>query len=109
MQNIYIDLINGAFHILLLLVKIFMIYIFIKNLKSIDTPNDKKMLIYSPIIIFLSFFCIIYIYAEIYFLYNFYNNIDFYIYEFLSIFDQILLTIITVFNFMKGDKKNGKN
>ncbi len=110
MQIETINLINYSLHIILLCFKIVLVYKLIKQIGVHSTAKNRSMIVYSPIILSLSVFTVIYSVCEIMFINVFNDGIDFYYYEFIAILDQIIFTGLAIlyFNFIKGES-DGKN
>lgn len=107
MTTEYIDMFNFALHLILFITKIYLVYKFTKQIGIITTPKNSKMVVYSPLATSILLFCVIYLYCEAYFLYNFYEGIDLYFYEYVAILDQIIFTSLVLYYFIKGEKNNG--
>lgn len=102
-----IDQINSllfAVHLLLLIVKLYVTGLFFsKFLLSKSTNGSKYMFVYSSFNATMFIFSFVVVLSELYFLANFYNDIDLYYYEYLAIFDQLLFTIICIKLIQRGE------
>lgn len=108
LNTLYIDLINGTYHVLMIIAHFLVALKLFSMIKSVQAPSKKRMIILSTPLFSLMIFCIVYIYGELYFLRYFYEDIDFYLYEFLAMTDQIIFLLLYLFYLMKGEK-DGKN
>jgi len=87
-------------HILLFGVKLGLVV----NMGIILYNADHKFKWCMPLFIF----SVISVVVEVWFIYNFFNDIVLYYYEYLAIFDEILFTILVTYYIMK-EVNHGKN
>lgn len=107
MEAEYINSSLFTLHVILLGVKVFAVYIIYNWFKVSKSLNkDKYLFVYIPMQIFLFLFGCLFIVSEIYFILNFYKDIDLYYYEYLAILDEIIFTLIGITYFSKR-KENG--
>ena len=98
-----------AFHIALLLVKVWALYIIFKLLILVESPNTEKyMIVFKPIELTLFIFSIAVLISEMFFIYGFFVNDTLYNYEYLAMIDQIFFTILAI-NYIKTEVKNNGN
>lgn len=97
-----------AFHLALLLVKIWALYYITKLIILIESPNTEKyMLVFKPFEITLFTVSIITVISELSFLFYFFVDLDLYPYEYLAIIDQIFFTFLTVTYIKREVQNNG--
>ena len=98
-----------AFHIALLFIKVWALYIIFKLLILVEAPSTEKyMLVFKPIEMTLFIFSIIVLISEIFFIYGFFVDETFYNYEYLAMLDQMFFTALTI-NYIKTEVKNNGN
>jgi len=107
-ETVYINLLNYSLHIILLIVKLVLIYGLIKKIGIHTSSKNRTMIVYSPLVLLIALFTIIYTLSEVMFINVFDKGIDFYYYEFIAMIDQIILTSLVIANLTKGES-NGKN
>ena len=80
-----------TFHIVLLTVKLWALYSFTRLLIFVEAPTTKKyMIVFKPFeitIVLLSLLMVIF---------SFFEDVELYFYEYISIFDQIIFTVLAV-------------
>jgi len=94
-----------AVHIALLIVKIwstFVIFGWFNTAKSLD--HKRYLLDYELSYLALFIFSASILAYEIYFLYCFFMGLDLYFYEYMSVLDQIIFTIIAI-SYLKKEEK----
>lgn len=98
-----------TFHVALLIIKIWACYSIAKMIVFQQSPETERyMIVFKPFeisIILMSFFMMLF---EIYFMINFFVDIELYLYEYMSIADQIFFTILAVLYIKKEVTINGK-
>ena len=91
----HIDAVNFSVHVILLLLKVFMLYFILKNIGIVKTPKNDYVSVH---VAFVALFSVIYVFVECYFLLTFYKGIDLYQYEYIAVTDQIIFTCLFVYN-----------
>lgn len=93
----YIDAFLFTFHLVLLFVNIWALYIVLKLIILTESPNTEKyMLVFKPVEMTIFFVSLIMVIAELYFMINIFIDIKLYYYEYLAIFDEIFFKILAV-------------
>jgi hypothetical protein len=99
-----------AFHIALLIVKLWALNTLIRKLIISEAPNAENYLfvfkrgVLAMFILTLTIIC-----AEFYLLFNYFAVDEVYLYEYLSMLDQIFLTMFLITTFSKEAKNGNKN
>lgn len=104
MENMQIPFLF-SFHVILLGVKIWFIWVMIDMFK-VAKSDDKNlsMIMFKKGSIILLFFISFIVVIELWFIYSFYSNVNLFPYDYASIFDQIVLSILLAISY-KGERK----
>lgn len=98
-----------TFHIILLVVKLWALYAFTRFLILVETPTTKKyMLVFKPFEVPLVLLGILMVIVESYFVFNFFEDVELYFYEYVSIFDQMFFTALVVIYLKREGRTDGK-
>jgi len=98
-----------SFHYILLLIKIYSVYFIANQMLFIKAPNEKNMLfIFKPLEFILLIISIIMSISELYFISYFFIYDTIFLYEYLAIQDQIILTLFILY-YLKRGGQHGTN
>lgn len=94
-----------SFHIVLMGVKIWFVWVMLDVFKiAKSTDKNLNMLVFKNRDIFLLFFVLLIIMVESWFIYSFFENVNLFPYDYISVLDQIILSILLALSY-----KGGKN
>ena len=97
------DILLLLLHVVLLIVKTYATYYFLSLMVLMEAPNKTNvMFIFKPLEFLILVLCLITAITEIYYISYFFIDVPLYLYEYLSIQDQIILTVLWVYHFKKG-------
>ena len=106
----YVNSFAFTFHILLLVVKLWALNALINRFVFNKSPSTESyMVVFERFEISIFFFTLIIVLSECYFLFCFFLDLDVYFYEYISVIDQITLTLLITHFIIKGGYTNGKN
>lgn len=99
------EIIAGLFaiHFVLLIVKIWAIWISFSLIMFIKSNSQSFMLVFKFFNMLIFIFSILMAIAEFWFLYSFFVNVDLYYYEYMGILDEIIFTIAGINYLVKED------
>lgn len=100
-QEIHVSLFT--LHTLLFGVKLWAVWFAFSKLAFAQSNNKSFMVVFKAVNLALLLFCVAIATAEAWYLYSFFATIDLYYYEYISIVDQIVFTLIAVNYLIKED------
>jgi hypothetical protein len=105
------ELINSfllVFHFLLFIGKAWAISFLLPIYIYSSARSTRRMIVFRYAVCALLIFSVMMVFLELWYLYNFFLDIDLYYYEYFSVLDQIIFTGIGVLYFAKEGLNNGK-
>ena len=97
-----------TFHTVLLGVKIWALFYITSLFILVRSQNQSYMIVFTTYTFFLFILSILMVGLEAWFMYSFFDAIDLYYYEYASILDQIIFTIVAVNYLIKEGNQYGK-
>lgn len=97
MQVDFINPLLFAFHSILLLVKLYLVYFLFNQFTVVkSTVKESYLITYAPMQVIIFIFSLLIVLSEINFIFSFYEVKDLYWYECLAITDQVIFSTIVI-------------